>query len=137
MIAQAKAAEAHGFDRVLLMDHLYQTPGVGNPDDYVLECYTTLAALAQHTDTVRLSALVTSNTFRNPAVLAKMLTTLDLVSNGRASLGIGAGWFEPEHEGYGIPFDTFSERFSKLEEALSIIVPMLRGERPTVAGKHY
>ena len=137
LVKQAKAAEAAGFDRVLLMDHFYQLPGIGNPDDYMLECYTTLAALAQHTDSVRLSALVTGNTYRNPAVLAKIITTLDHVSNGRASLGIGSGWFEMEHDAFGIPFNTFTERFAKLEEALQIIIPMLNGERPTLHGEHY
>jgi F420-dependent oxidoreductase-like protein len=137
LVTQAKTAEANGFDRVLLMDHFYQLPGIGDPDDYMLECYTTLAALAQHTDTVRLSALVTGNTYRNPAVLAKTVTALDHVSHGRATLGIGSGWFELEHDAYGIPFNTFSERFEKLEEALNIILPMLRGERPTLDGTHY
>ena len=69
VVAQAKAAEASGFDRVLLMDHFYQLPGLGEPDDYMLECYTMLAALAQHTESVRLSSLVTGNTYRNPTVL--------------------------------------------------------------------
>jgi len=137
VVTQAKAAEASGFDRVFVMDHFYQLPGIGDPDDYMLECYTMLAALAQHTDTVRLSALVTGNTYRNPAVLAKTITALDHVSHGRATLGIGSGWFELEHDAYGIPFNTFSERFEKLEEALNIILPMLRGERPTLHGEHY
>lgn len=137
LIEQAKAAEANGFDRILLMDHFYQLPGVGEPHDYMLECYTTLAALAQHTEKVRLSALVTGNTYRNPAVLAKIITALDHVSGGRATLGIGAGWFELEHDAFGVPFNTFTERFEKLEEALNIILPMLRGERPTLAGEHY
>lgn len=137
VVEQAKAAEAGGFDRIFLMDHFYQLPGIGDPDDYMLECYTTLAALAQHTNRVRLSALVTGNTYRNPAVLAKIVTTLDHVSGGRATLGLGSGWFELEHDAFGIPFNTFSERFEKLEEALTIILPMLRGERPTVDGDHY
>ncbi|MFT5203502.1 MAG: F420-dependent oxidoreductase-like protein [Candidatus Aldehydirespiratoraceae bacterium] len=137
VVEQAKTAEASGFDRVLLMDHFYQLPGIGDPDDYMLECYTMLGALAQHTDTVRLSALVTGNTYRNPAVLAKTVTALDHVSHGRATLGIGSGWFELEHDAFGIPFNSFTERFEKLEEALNIILPMLRGERPTLDGKHY
>lgn len=137
VVAQAKAAEGAGFDRVLVMDHFYQLPGIGDPDDPMLECYTLLAALAQHTETVRLSSLVTGNTYRNPAVLAKIITTLDHVSGGRATLGIGAGWFEMEHDAFGIPFNTFTERFEKLEEALNIIGPMLRGERPSLEGKHY
>ena len=137
LVTQVKAAEASGFDRIFLMDHFYQLPGIGAPDDFMLECYTTLGALAQHTSTVRLAALVTGNTYRNPAILAKIITALDHVSGGRATLGIGSGWFELEHDAFGIPFNTFSERFEKLEEALNIILPMLRGERPTLHGKHY
>lgn len=137
VVAQAKAAEASGFDRVLVMDHFYQLPGIGDPDANMFECYTMLAALAQHTEKVRLSSLVTGNTYRNPAILAKTITTLDHVSHGRATLGIGAGWFELEHDAFGIPFNTFSERFEKLEEALNIIIPMLNGERPSLDGKHY
>lgn len=137
VVAQAKAAEANGFDRILLMDHFHQLPGVGDIDSEILECYTTLAAIAQHTTTVRLSALVTGNTYRNPAILAKMVTALDHASHGRATLGIGSGWFEQEHDAYGIAFNTFTERFEKLEEALNIILPMLRGERATLDGEHY
>ncbi|MEM9201421.1 MAG: LLM class F420-dependent oxidoreductase [Actinomycetota bacterium] len=137
VVKQAKAAEEAGFDRVFVMDHFYQLPGIGDPDDPMFECYTILGALAQHTEKVRLSALVTGNTYRNPAILAKTITTLDHVSGGRATLGIGSGWFELEHDAYGIPFNTFSERFEKLEEALQIIVPMLNGERPTLDGTHY
>ncbi len=137
LVEQVRTAEASGFDRVFLMDHFYQLPGLGNPDDYMLECYTTLGALSQHTKTMRLSALVTGNTYRNPAVLAKIITALDHVSGGRATLGIGSGWFELEHDAFGIPFDTFAKRFEMLEEALNIILPMLNGERPTLHGKHY
>ena len=137
VVVQAKAAEAAGYDRVLLMDHFYQLPGLGAPDEPMFECYSMLSALAQHTDTVRLSALVTGNTYRNPGLLAKTLTTLDHVSRGRATLGIGAGWFEAEHTGLGFEFGTMGERLAKLDEALSIIVPMLRGERPTVDGEFY
>jgi F420-dependent oxidoreductase-like protein len=137
VVAQAKAAEASGYDRVFVMDHFYQLPGIGAYDEPMFECYTMLAALAQHTERVRLSALVTGNTYRNPTLLAKTITTLDHVSSGRATLGIGAGWFEKEHLDLGFPFNTFTERFERLEEALKIIVPMLRGERPTLAGRYY
>lgn len=137
VVAQAQAAEAAGFDRVLVMDHFYQLPGIGAPDEPMFECYTTLSALAQHTDTVRLSALVTGNTYRNPALLAKTITALDHVSGGRATLGIGAGWFELEHQSLGFEFGTFTDRFEKLEEALQIIIPLLNGERITLDGKHY
>ncbi|NNE72706.1 MAG: LLM class F420-dependent oxidoreductase [Acidimicrobiales bacterium] len=137
VVTQAKAAEESGFDRVFVMDHLYQLPGIGAHDEPMLECYTMLAALAQHTEKVRLSALVTGNTYRNPGLLAKTVTTLDHVSNGRATLGIGAGWFEQEHDAFGYEFGTFTDRFEKLEEALQIIIPMLRDERPSLDGKHY
>jgi len=135
--AQARAAEANGFDTVLVMDHFYQLPMIGTPDQYMLECYALLSALARETRTVRLSALVTGNTYRNPTLLAKAVTTLDIVSEGRGQLGIGAGWFELEHDSLGFEFGTFTDRFEKLEEALQIIVPMLRGERPTLDGAHY
>jgi F420-dependent oxidoreductase-like protein len=134
---QAEAADRSGFDTVLVMDHFYQLPLLGQPEDYMVECYTLLAALAQRTSTVRLSALVTGNTYRNPTLLAKTVTALDIVSSGRAQLGIGAGWFELEHDSLGFEFGTFTDRFEKLEEALQIIVPMLRDERPSLAGKHY
>ena len=137
VVAQAREAEDAGFDTVLLMDHFYQLPGIGAPENPMLECYTTLGALATATSRVQLSALVTGNTYRNPALLAKTVTTLDVVSGGRAVLGIGAGWFEKEHQEYGFEFGTFTDRFAKLEEALAIIGPMLRGEQPTFSGEHY
>jgi F420-dependent oxidoreductase-like protein len=137
VVAQAKAAEAAGYDRVFVMDHFYQLPGIGAPEEPMFECYTMLSALAQHTERVRLSALVTGNTYRNPALLAKAVTTLDHVSGGRATLGIGCGWFEKEHVDLGFEFGTFGDRFEKLEEALQIIIPMLRSERVTFSGKHY
>lgn len=137
VVAQAKAAEASGYDRVFVMDHFYQLPGIGAPTEPMFECYSMLSALAQHTERVRLSALVTGNSYRNPALLAKTITTLDHISKGRATLGIGCGWFEQEHEDLGFEFGTFSDRFEKLEEALQIIGPMLRGERPSLEGKRY
>ena len=137
VVQQAEEADASGFDTLMVMDHFYQLPMLGAPDDNMLECYTMLSALAQHTSHVRLSALVTGNTYRNPAVLAKIVTALDIVSGGRAQLGIGAGWFELEHDAFGIEFGTFTDRFEKLEESLQIILPMLRGERPSLDGRHY
>ncbi len=137
VIAQAQTAEAAGFDRLFVMDHFYQLPTIGEPDEAMFECYTLLAALAQHTKTMRIGSLVTGNTYRNPALLAKIITTLDHVSGGRATLGIGAGWFEQEHDALGFPFGTWTERFEKLEEALQIVKPMLRGERPSLNGRHY
>lgn len=134
---QAKDAEDSGFDTVLVMDHFYQLPGLGEPDDYMLECYTLLAALARETESVRLGSLVSGNTYRNPAVLGKIITALDVVSEGRALLGIGAGWFEIEHDSFGIAFGTFTDRFEKLEEALQVLLPMLEGKRPSFDGEHY
>jgi alkanesulfonate monooxygenase SsuD/methylene tetrahydromethanopterin reductase-like flavin-dependent oxidoreductase (luciferase family) len=86
---------------------------------------------------VQLGALVTGNTYRNPALLAKAVTTLDVISQGRAVLGMGTGWYELEHRQLGFEFGTFTERFAKLDEALQIIVPMTRGQRPTFSGRYY
>jgi len=137
VIAQAKEAEAAGFDSVFVMDHFYQLPGLGTPDQPMLEAYTALGGLATATERVQLGTLVTGNTYRNPTLLAKAVTTLDVVSAGRAILGIGTGWFELEHDSLGYDFGTFTDRFNKLDEALQIILPMLRGERPTFSGKYY
>ncbi|CAN5899403.1 LLM class F420-dependent oxidoreductase [soil metagenome] len=134
---QAREADGSGFDTVMVMDHFYQLPMLGPPELEMLECYSLLSALAQHTSTVRLSALVTGNTYRNPALLAKAVTTLDIVSGGRAQLGIGAGWFELEHDALGFEFGTFTERFEKLEEALQIIKGMFAGDQPTIDGTWY
>lgn len=103
----------------------------------MLEAYTALGALATATETVQLGTLVTGNTYRNPALLAKIITTLDVVSGGRAVLGIGTGWFELEHDQLGFEFGTFTDRFNRLDEALQIILPMIKGERPTFEGKWY
>ncbi len=137
VVAQAVEAEQSGFDTVLVMDHFYQLPILGSPDEAMFECYTLLSALAQHTSTVRLSSLVTGNTYRNPTLLAKTVTALDIVSGGRGQLGIGAGWFELEHDSLGYEFGTFTDRFEKLEEALQIILGMLAGEKPSLEGKWY
>lgn len=137
VIAQAREAESAGFDTAFVMDHFYQLPGLGEPDEPMLEAYTALGALATATQSIQLSTLVTGNTYRNPPMLAKTVSTLDVVSGGRAVLGIGAGWFELEHRQFGYEFGTFTERFEKLDEALQIIIPMLHGERPTFDGKWY
>ena len=137
VVRQAREAEAAGADAVFVMDHFYQLPGLGRPDDPMLEAYTLLGALATATERVQLSSLVTGNTYRNPTLLAKAVTTLDLASGGRAVLGIGAGWFELEHQQLGFEFGTFTDRFQRLDEALQILEPMLRGERPTFSGDWY
>lgn len=137
VIAQAREAEAAGYDSVFLMDHFYQLPGLGTPDQPMLEAYTALGALAAATEKLQLGTLVTGNSYRQPTLLAKAITTLDVISQGRAILGIGTGWFELEHDSLGFEFGTFTDRFNKLGEALDIILPMLAGERPTVSGKYY
>ncbi len=137
VVQQAREAENAGFDAAFVMDHFYQLPGLGAPDEPMLESYSTLSALAMATSRIQLSALVTGNTYRNPAMLAKVVSTLDVVSAGRAVLGIGAGWFELEHQQYGWEFGSFTDRFERLDEALQIITPMLRGERPTFDGRWY
>ncbi|WP_152365193.1 LLM class F420-dependent oxidoreductase [Microlunatus speluncae] len=135
--AQAQEAEAAGFDTVLVMDHFYQLPMIGKPEEPMLEAYTTLGALSAVTDRIQLSTLVTGNTYRNPALLAKTVTTLDVISGGRAVLAIGAGWYELEHDQMGYEFGTFTDRFERLGEALDIIEPMLRGRTPDHDGRWY
>ncbi|MDH6246557.1 LLM class F420-dependent oxidoreductase [Mycobacterium sp. OTB74] len=137
VIAQAQEAEAAGFDTVFVMDHFYQLPTIGAPEEPMLEAYTTLGALATATQRVQLGTMVTGNTYRNPTLLAKTVTTLDVISRGRALLGIGTGWFELEHEQLGFEFGTFTDRFNRLDESLQIVLPMLAGERPTFSGKYY
>jgi F420-dependent oxidoreductase-like protein len=137
VVAQAQEADASGFDSLFLMDHFYQLPGIGTPDQPMLEAYTALGALASATSNVQLGTLVTGNTYRNPTHLAKAITTLDVVSQGRAILGIGTGWFELEHDQLGYDFGTFTHRFDRLGEALQIILPMLKGEQPTFTGQYY
>ena len=137
VIAQAREAESAGFDSVFVMDHFYQLPALGSPDQPMLEAYTALGALATATERVQLGTLVTGNTYRNPSLLAKAITTLDVVSAGRAILGIGAGWFKLEHDELGFEFGTFTDRFNRLYESLEILLPMLKGERATFSGKWY
>jgi F420-dependent oxidoreductase-like protein len=137
VIAQAQEADAAGFDAVFVMDHFYQLPMLGTPDQPMLEAYTALGGLATATEHVQLGTLVTGNTYRNPTLLAKAITTLDVMSQGRAVLGLGTGWFELEHDQLGFEFGTFTDRFNKLGEALQIILPMIEGKRPTFSGKYY
>jgi F420-dependent oxidoreductase-like protein len=137
VVEQAKAAEAAGFELVTVMDHLYQIPGMGSTAEPMLEGWSVLAALARETSTVRLGTLVTGVTYRNPAMLAKQVTTLDVLSGGRAILGIGAAWNEEEHIGYGIDFPPVKERMDRLEEALTIAKLMFTEERPSFDGQHY
>jgi F420-dependent oxidoreductase-like protein len=137
VVEQAKAAEAAGFDLVTVMDHLYQIAGIGGPEEPMLEGWLTLAAIARETSRVRLGTLVTGVTYRNPALLAKEATTLDVISNGRAILGLGAAWNDVEHEGYGFEFPPVGERMDRLDEALAIIKAMFTEDRPSFHGEHY
>jgi len=133
----AGAAEDAGFSLVTVMDHFYQIVGVGPETDPMLEAYSTLGALGQRTSRVGLGALVSGVTYRNPALLAKTVTTLDVLSGGRALLGIGAAWNEDEHAGYGFEFPRVGERMDRLDEALTIIRAMFTEDRPTFDGQHY
>ncbi len=133
----AVAAEEAGFDSLWVMDHYYQIPSVGPRFDPMLEAYTLLGALAARTARASLGTMVTGVTYRNPALLAKMVTTLDVVSEGRAILGIGAAWNDDEHAGYGFSFPTVGERMARLEEALQICRAMFSEDSPTFAGRYY
>jgi F420-dependent oxidoreductase-like protein len=120
-----------------VMDHLYQIGGVGAETEPMLEGWSTLNALARETSRVRLGTLVTGVTYRNPALLAKMATTLDVISGGRAIFGLGAAWNETEHSGYGYDFPGVGERMDRLDEALTIARAMFTEDRPTFVGLHY
>ena len=137
VVDQAKAADTAGFDLVTVMDHFYQIGGIGPETDPMLEAYTALGAIARETTRVKLATLVTGVVYRNPAVLAKQVTTLDVISKGRAMLGIGAAWNESESRGYGIEFPPIAERMERLEEAVTIAKLMFTEERSSFQGKHY
>ena len=137
VVGQAQAAEANGFSLVTVMDHLYQIGGVGQVDEPMLEGWSVLAALARETSRVRLGTLVTGVTYRNPALLAKTVTTLDVISGGRAILGLGAAWNDVEHEGYGFEFPRVGERMDRLDEALTIAEALFEKDRANFQGKHY
>lgn len=117
----ARRLEVEGFDSLWLMDHLFQIEGLGPVEEDMLEAYTTLGFLAGVTTNLRLGAMVSSVTFRHPALLIKMAITLDVLCGGRSWLGVGAGWFEREHRGLGIPFPKAAERLERLEETLQIL----------------
>lgn len=133
----AREAEAAGFDSLWTMDHLHQIATVGSRDEPILEAYTTLAALAAVTSVARLGVLVSACGFRNPAVLAKMVTTIDIISGGRAILGIGAGWHEEEYRAYGLDFPSPKERLAQLAEAVQICRAMFTEYAPRFSGRYY
>ena len=137
VVEQAHAAEGAGFNTVTVMDHLYQIQGVGPETDPMLEGWSVLAALARETSGVRLGTLVTGVTYRNPALLAKTATTLDVLSGGRAIFGLGAAWNDVEHDGYGFEFPAVRERMDRLDEALTIVRKLFTEDRPSFEGSHY
>jgi F420-dependent oxidoreductase-like protein len=137
VVELATAAEEAGFELVTVMDHFYQIRGIGPETDPMLETSSTLAALSQRTSRVRLGTLVTGVTYRNPAILAKTVTTLDVLSRGRAILGLGAAWNDEEHAGYGVEFPPVGERMDRLDEALTICRLMFTEERPSFEGRYY
>jgi F420-dependent oxidoreductase-like protein len=133
----AQLAENSGFDSLWTMDHLHQIESVGDRGEPILEAYTTLAALAAVTESAQLGVLVTACGFRNPALLAKMITTIDIISGGRAILGIGAGWHEEEYLAYGIDFPSARERLTQLAEAVQICRAMFTTYAPSFTGEHH
>jgi F420-dependent oxidoreductase-like protein len=137
LAAVARTADAAGFEFLAVMDHFFQIGPVGPAEDPMLEAYTTLGFLAAHTTRVKLLTLVTGALYRHPGILAKQVTTLDVVSGGRAWLGVGAGWYEEEAVGLGVPFPSWSERFERLEETLQIVTRMFAGDTEPFTGKHY
>lgn len=133
----AATAEESGFSSISVMDHLHQIAPMGPPENWMLEGNLTLAALAARTRRVSLGLLVGGVTYRNPALHAKMTTTLDVISGGRAIHGLGAAWFEAEHDAYGVRFPPLKERFEHLEDALRIARAMFTEEKATVEGTHH
>jgi F420-dependent oxidoreductase-like protein len=133
----ARAADELGFDRVSVMDHVWQIGHLGPPEHEMLEAYTTLGYLAGQTTRIKLLTLVTGVTYRSPGLLIKAVTTLDVLSSGRAMLGIGAAWNDEESQGLGLFLPPLSERYERLEETLQIALQMWSGSDERFAGKHY
>lgn len=133
----ASDAESAGFYSLWVMDHFYQIPGLGAAEEPMLEGYTALSHAAAVTARIRLGTLVSGVTYRRPAVLVRTVTTLDVLSGGRAYFGVGAAWFEREHAGLGVPFPPLKERFERLEEALQIALQMWSDENGPFEGAHY
>ena len=137
LVEIAATAESSGFDSLFVMDHLHQIPGVGPQTNWMLEGNSTLAALAGRTERLHLGLMVGSVTYRNPALHAKITTTLDVISGGRAIHSLGAGWFEDEHRAYGFDFPPLKERFERLEDALNIARAMFTQGPATFKGSHF
>ncbi|MGZ4499314.1 MAG: LLM class F420-dependent oxidoreductase [Nocardioidaceae bacterium] len=132
-----RAVEEAGVDNLSLMDHYLQMEMLGGDHDPMLEGYTALGFLAAHTRTVELQLLMTGVTYRHPGLLAKIVATLDVLSGGRAALGLGAAWYEREHRAYGVPFPSLGERFERLEETLRIVRQMWSDDDGPFDGRHY
>ncbi len=132
-----RAAEDAGYDSIWVMDHHFQIPMVGAAEMDMIEAYTTLGYIAAHTSRAKLGTMVTGVTYRHPGILAKQVTTLDVLSGGRAYLGIGAAWFDREHAGLGVAFPPLTERFERLEEALQIAKQTWSDDNGPFEGKHY
>ena len=137
LAAVARTADDAGFEYIAVMDHFFQIGAVGPTEKEMLEGYTTLGYLAACTTHAALVTLVTGTIYREPGILAKIVTTLDVLSHGRAWLGIGAAWNEEESRGLGIPFPPVAERFERLEETLQICLQMWRGDEKPYQGRHY
>ncbi|QNN52667.1 LLM class F420-dependent oxidoreductase [Nocardioides mesophilus] len=137
LAATGRAVEEAGLDNVSLMDHYFQLEFLAGPDEPMLEGYTALGFLAAHTTSVELQLLMTGVTYRHPGLLAKIVSTLDVLSGGRAALGIGAAWYEREHRGLGVPFPPLAERFERLEETLEIVRQMWSDDDGPYSGKHF
>ena len=137
LAATARRAEDVGFASLWVMDHFFQIPPIGAAEEPMLEGYSALAYAAAVTERIKLGTMVTGVTYRHPGILVKTVTTLDVLSGGRAYFGIGAGWFEREHAGLGVPFPPVAERFERLEETLQIAHQMWSGDVAPFAGKHY
>ncbi len=135
--ALARAADTSGYHSLWVMDHFFQLPPLGGPDQPMLEAYTLLGALAARTEQVQLGTLVTGVTYRNPGILAKVVTTLDVVSKGRAILGIGAAWYDVEHQALGVGYPADGERLDMLEEAVQICRAMFTGDDVSFEGAHF
>src|SRR6195952_5671592 len=133
----AQVADQGGVSTLTMMDHYFQMEQLGGPPEPMLEGYTSLGFLAGQTSDVELGLLVTGVTYRHPGLLAKIVTTLDVLSGGRAELGIGAAWYEREHRGLGVPFPPTAERFERLEEALQICLQMWSDDDGPYDGRHY
>ncbi len=137
LAALARTADQGGLSSLTMMDHYFQMEHLGGPPEQMLEGYTSLGFLAGQTTELELGLLVTGVTYRHPGLLAKIVATLDVLSGGRAMLGLGAAWYDREHAGLGVPFPSTSERFERVEETLRICAQMWSDEDGAFEGQHY